>query len=210
LADHGLASPIARARLYFAPMLNLAGDSDPEWVDRATRHLDEVLLDHAHCEKKAAGGALRLLFSYPNQDYLQYPLAELAREELSHFQLLLNLLEKRGVAFERQRPSPYAGKLHARVRSREPERLLDLLLTCALIEARSCERMKLLSEAAVGPELSSFYKGLLASEARHHQVYVELACRVRPEADVRDRLAELAFDEMQILSAKGPDTRLHS
>ena len=191
-------------------MLNLAAESDPEWVERATENLDEVLLDHAHCEKKAAGGALRLLFSYPNQDYLQFPLAELAREELSHFQLLLALLEKRGVAFERQRPSPYAGKLHALVRPREPERLLDLLLTCALIEARSCERMKLLSEAQIGSELVSFYKELLASEARHHQVYLELACKLRPEAEVRKRLAALAIEELGILNAKGPDTRLHA
>jgi tRNA-(ms[2]io[6]A)-hydroxylase len=191
-------------------MLNLAAESDPEWVERATENLDEVLLDHAHCEKKAAGGALRLLFSYPNQDYLQFPLAELAREELSHFQLLLALLEKRGVAFERQRPSPYAGKLHSLVRPREPERLLDLLLTCALIEARSCERMKLLSEAQIGSELVSFYKELLASEARHHQVYLELACKLRPEAEVRKRLAALAIEELGILNAKGPDTRLHA
>ena len=190
-------------------MLNLAGDSAKEWVARATEHIDEVLLDHAHCEKKAAGGALRLLFSYPNQLYLQHPLAELAREELSHFQQLLVLLEKRGIAFERQKPSPYAGKLHSRVRPREPLRLLDLLLTCALIEARSCERMKLLSEAEIDPELCEFYGELLASEARHHQVYVELACHVQPEAEVRKRLAELAIEEFEILNTKGSDTRLH-
>lgn len=191
-------------------MLNLAEDTKKEWVDRAVACLDEVLLDHAHCEKKAAGGALRLLFSYPNQDYLQLPLADLAKEELSHFQQLFSLLERRGIPFERQKPSGYAGKLHSLVRPREPHRLTDLLLTCALIEARSCERMKLLSEAPIDDELRAFYKELLASEARHHQVYLELATRVEPETDVRERLQQLAVEEARILAEGGPDTRLHS
>jgi len=191
-------------------MLNLAEETKPEWVERAVHALDEVLLDHAHCEKKAAGGALRLLFSYPDQDFLQDQLAELAKEELTHFQQLLGLLERRGIRFERQKPSRYASKLHALVRPREPHRLTDLLLTCALIEARSCERMKLLSEAPIDEELRAFYKDLLASEARHHQVYVELACQVEPEDRVRARLVELARDEAKILETSGPEPRLHS
>ncbi|MCH7869426.1 MAG: tRNA-(ms[2]io[6]A)-hydroxylase [Myxococcales bacterium] len=191
-------------------MLSLAEDTRAEWVERAVRNLDEVLLDHAHCEKKAAGGALRLLFSYPDQGYLQQPLAELAQEELTHFQQLLTLLERRGIRFERQKPSSYAGKLHAVIRPREPHRLTDLLLTCALIEARSCERMKLLSEAPIDEDLRAFYKELLASEARHHQVYVELACQVEPEPQVRIRLTELAIQEAQILLTPSPHTRLHS
>lgn len=191
-------------------MLNLAEDSKAEWVERAVQNLDEVLLDHTHCEKKAAGGALRLLFSYPNQVFLQAPLADLAKEELTHFQQLLGLLAQRGIAFERQKPSPYAGKLHAIIRSKDPDRLTDLLLTCALIEARSCERMKLLSEAPIDPELQAFYKELLASEARHHQVYVDLACQVDSADNVRTRLVELAKLEANILAEAGPDTRLHA
>ncbi len=191
-------------------MLSLAEETRTEWVERAVRSLDEVLLDHAHCEKKAAGGALRLLFSYPDKGYLQQPLAELAQEELTHFQQLLTLLERRGVPFERQKPSPYARKLHAKVRPREPHRLTDLLLTCGLIEARSCERMKLLSEAPIDRELRAFYKELLTSEARHHQIYIELACRVEPEPQVRQRLSELAIQEAQILIEPAPHTRLHS
>lgn len=196
--------------MYTALMLNLAEDSKPEWVERAVRDLDEVLLDHAHCEKKAAGGALRLLFSYPNQIFLQDPLADLAKEELTHFQQLLELLAQRDIVFERQKPSAYAGKLHASIRSKDPHRLTDLLLTCALIEARSCERMKLLSEAPIDAELQTFYKDLLASEARHHQVYVELACQVEAPEKVRTRLAELALIEAKILAEAGPDTRLHA
>lgn len=191
-------------------MLNLASETPPEWTDRACGALDEVLLDHAHCEKKAAGGALRLLFSYPNQDFLQRPLAELAQEELSHFQQLLDVLDARGVAFERQKPSPYAGRLHQLVQPKEPHRLSDILLVCALIEARSCERMKCLSEAPIDAELRAFYKDLLASEARHHQVYVDLACRVEPADAVRARLKQLAAAEAKILAEGGPDIRLHS
>ncbi|MDP6979434.1 MAG: tRNA-(ms[2]io[6]A)-hydroxylase [Myxococcota bacterium] len=191
-------------------MLNLASETPPSWTERACGALDEILLDHAHCEKKAAGGALRLLFSYPNQVFLQRPLADLAQEELTHFQQLLDILDARDIPFERQKPSPYAGKLHALVKPREPRRLTDLLLVCALIEARSCERMKCLSEAPIDAELQTFYKDLLASEARHHQLYVELACQVEPAETVRERLRELAEIEAGILAEGGPDVRLHS
>ncbi len=191
-------------------MLNLASETPSTWTERACGALDEILLDHAHCEKKAAGGALRLLFSYPDQVFLQRPLAEVAQEELTHFQQLLDILDARGIAFERQKPSPYAGRLHALVKPREPRRLTDLLLICALIEARSCERMKCLAEAPIDPELQTFYKDLLASEARHHQMYVELACEVEPADVVRARLQELAETEAEILAEGGPDVRIHS
>ena len=118
-------------------MLRLAAATDPAWGAFAAAHLDEVLVDHAHCEKKAAGAAVTLLFRYPQHAALQAPLAAVAREELGHFEAVLGALARRGVAFVRQRPAPYAGRLHAAVRREEPERLLDLLLSCAAIEATS-------------------------------------------------------------------------
>ena len=126
----------------------IASKTDPSWAQRALANLDELLVDHAHLERKAAGTAVRLLFQYPDRASLQAPLAALAREELAHFEEVLAQLARRGVAFGRQHPSPYPGRVRAIARAREPERLVDTLLFCALIEARSCERLGLLAEVA--------------------------------------------------------------
>jgi tRNA-(ms[2]io[6]A)-hydroxylase len=191
-------------------VLNLASTTTQDWADRAVAHIDDVLLDHAHCEKKAAGAALRMLFRYPEHRFLQEPISELAREELSHFERVLRVLEARGVRYERQKPSAYGGKLHELLRPKEPERLLDLLIISALIEARSCERFRLLSETLEDTELAALYGDLLASEARHHQLYIELAEQVESPAQVRVRLLELARMEARIVAAPSPRVRLHS
>jgi len=191
-------------------MLSLAAPTDPAWTARAVAHLPEVLVDHAHCEKKAASTALSLLFRYPEREALLAPLSRLAREELVHFEQVLALLAQRGLRFGHQRPSPYAGRLVAAARPREPERLLDLLLCAALIEARSCERFRLLAEAVPDPELADFYRGLLASEARHHGVYLELAREVADAASVRERLEELARHEASLLREMPRLARMHA
>lgn len=190
-------------------MLQLATPTEPGWAQRQLARLPELLLDHAHLEKKAAAGAVNLLFRYPDQICLQAPLSRLAREELSHFEAVLAVLEARRIDFGRQRASPYFGRLHAEVRHEEPGRLLDLLLCAALIEARSCERLGLLAEALDDPELKRFYRGLLEAEARHHGVYVELAREVggREAADLR--LAELAIHEAEVLALAPVQARLH-
>src|SRR4029453_4303089 len=123
-------------------MLRLAVATDRAWGRFAAAHLDEVLLDHAHCEKKAAGAAVTLLFRYPQHAALQAPLAELAGEELVPFETVPRAAARRGLRFARQRPAPYAGRLHAFVRRDEPGRLLDLLLCSAAIEAPSYERLR--------------------------------------------------------------------
>lgn len=192
-------------------MLRLAAPTDPAWTGRALAHLDEILLDHAHLEKKAAGAAVTLLFRYPERRALQAPLARLAREELAHVEEVLGHLDRRGIPFRPQRPGAYAGRLHAAVRPDEPARLLDTLLVAALIEARSCERMGLLAEALPGVDdaLARLYRGLLAAEARHHGEYVGLALAHFPEAEVRERLASLAAHEAEALAAAAPAPRLH-
>jgi tRNA-(ms[2]io[6]A)-hydroxylase len=191
-------------------MLGLAAPSSPEWLARALAHLDQVLIDHAHCEKKAASTAVSLLFRYPDRAAMLPVLSALAREELAHFEQVLALLAKRGVAYGRLKPGPYATELLTAVRSREPERLVDTLLCLSLIEARSCERMRLLSESVDDAELAAFYRGLLASEARHHQSYVALAIDVLPEAVVRARLAELAAHEAAVIAAAPALPRMHT
>jgi tRNA-(ms[2]io[6]A)-hydroxylase len=191
-------------------MLSLAAPTDPAWAESAVGALDEVIVDHAHCEKKAAGMAVQLLFRYPEHRFLLEPLSRLAREELVHFEEVLRLMERRGVVFCRQKPSPYAGRLRAEIRTREPGHLVDTLLCCALIEARSCERFQLLAEVVEDPELAGFYRGLLAAEARHHQVYVSLAEELEPREAVRERLAELAAREAAIVAEGSAPPRMHS
>lgn len=191
-------------------MLHLASDTDAAWLPRAWASIDEVLLDHAHCEKKAAGAAIKLLFSYPHHRFLQEPLAELAREELAHFQAILARLDARGVRYATIKPSPYGMALHALVRRDEPDRLLDILLISALIEARSCERFQVLADGLPDAELGALYRDLLASEARHHGLYLELAGELVSRT-VRDaRLAELARAEAEIVARPCDWVRLHA
>jgi tRNA-(ms[2]io[6]A)-hydroxylase len=191
-------------------VLSLCSSTPPAWAQRALAAQDELLIDHAHCEKKAAGTALNLLFRHPQHAWLAAPLSRLAREELAHFEQVLALLAARGIALRPLRPSPYAGRLRAASRSADPARLVDALLCSALIEARSAERFRLLADAAPDAELRAFYAGLLAAEARHHGVYVGLAARLAPGAELRARLAELARHEAQVLADLPPLARLHA
>jgi tRNA-(ms[2]io[6]A)-hydroxylase len=204
-------SPAARRAVDCAAVLHLASTTDPAWAPRAVASLDEVLLDHAHLEKKAAGAAVTLLFRYPEHAVLQVPLAQLAREELSHFEGVLRHLSRRGVPFGRQKPGRYPGRLHRAIRSDASHHLLDSLLVGAVIEARSCERFGLLADALadVDPELASYYRSLLAVEARHHRDYVELAESLHDRAVVRVRLDEIAQHEASVLAENPPEPRLH-
>lgn len=191
-------------------MLHLASETLPAWLPRAWASIDDVLLDHAHCEKKAAGAAIKLLFSYPHHRFLQEPLAELAREELEHFQQVLAQLDRRGIRYATSKPSPYGMALHAHVRRDEPDRLLDVVLISALIEARSCERFQILAEGVPDPDLAALYRSLLACEARHHGSYLELAGELVARG-VRDaRMSELARIEAEIVARPCEWVRLHA
>jgi tRNA-(ms[2]io[6]A)-hydroxylase len=191
-------------------MLALATATAPDWAERVLSAPDELLVDHAHCEKKAAGLAVNLIFRYPQHGFLLEPLSRLAREELVHFEQVLALLARRGARFGLLKPAPYAGRLRKETRAHEPARLIDTLLCCALIEARSCERFGLLAEAARDADLRALYAGLRASEARHHGVYVGLAEALAPRDAVRARLAELARREAEILASAPSWVRMHA
>ncbi|MGB0645578.1 MAG: tRNA-(ms[2]io[6]A)-hydroxylase [Bradymonadia bacterium] len=191
-------------------MLRLASSTPVEWVERMEANLSDFLLDHAHCEKKAASTALSLIFRYPEFTCLIRPLTEVAREELEHFELLLDLIERRGERFRRLSPSPYAGRLLSKLRPANLEKLVDTLLCCALIEARSCERMSLLSQHLADDELRAFYGQLLESEARHFTLYVGLARAVAPEADITSRLNELAKWEAEVILSAPSVPRMHN
>ncbi len=199
-------------------MLKLLYETPSEWCEYACADLAALLIDHAHLEKKAAGTAVTLLFRYPDEVALQEPLAALAQEELEHFRVVLAALEDRGLALRRQRASVYAGRLHALVRGGEPERLLDTLLVAALIEARSCERFSLLAEGLTErePRLAAMYRELLASEARHHGVYLRLAEAVATASAserfecLAGREGEIACELVERASRTSAAVRLHN
>ena len=191
-------------------MLHLKSPTDARWLRQVDAHLDEVLIDHAHCEKKAAGTALNLIFHYVEDIELCREMTEIVREELEHFHLVLDLLARRGVKFRRIKPSQYGRKLNDLVRKQEPQRAVDRLLVAGVIEARSCERFHALSEHVDDLELATFYRSLFESEARHHATYTRLATHFAPEVEVMRRLDELAAAEAAIVAEGEALPRMHS
>ena len=180
------------------------------WVEQAIANLDTILLDHSHCERKAAGVALNLMFRYPSNTELVKTLTAIAKEELEHFEQVNQILERRGVPLGPLSAPPYGAGLNSQIRRNEPERLLDFLLVCGLIEARSHERLGLLAEHCGDPELSGFYRALMASEARHYGAYWVLATTYYDRPQVEQRLTELATVESQLLATLHPEPRIHS
>jgi tRNA 2-(methylsulfanyl)-N6-isopentenyladenosine37 hydroxylase len=182
----------------------------PAWVEQALAHLDIILLDHSHCERKAAGVALNLMFRYPSNTKLVRMLTAIAQEELEHFDLVNQWLERRGIPLGPLAAPPYGAGLNAQIRRQEPERLLDSLLVSGLIEARSHERLGLLATHCPDPDLARFYQGLMASEARHYGIYWILATTYFEPSRVNQRLEELGAIESQLLATLHPQPRMHS
>ncbi|WP_099238574.1 tRNA-(ms[2]io[6]A)-hydroxylase [Synechococcus sp. BDU 130192] len=182
----------------------------PEWIELALANLDTILLDHSHCERKAAGVALNMMFRYPSAVELVKALTAIAKEELEHFELVNQWLERKNIPLAPLNAPPYGGQLRKLIRPQEPERLLDSLLISALIEARSHERLGLLGEHCPEPDLAKFYRGLMASEARHYGAYWVLATTYYDQDLVNQRLEELAIAESEILSTLHPEPRIHS
>jgi len=180
------------------------------WVEQAIAHLDTLLLDHSHCERKAAGVALNLMFRYPSNAKLVRALTAIAQEELEHFEQVNQWLDRRNISLAPLSSPPYAAGLKAQIRSQEPHRLLDSLLISGLIEARSHERLGLLADHCPDPALAQFYRGLMASEARHYGLYWTLATTYCDRTTVTQRLEELAVVESQLLSTLHPEPRIHS
>ncbi len=191
-------------------MLSLRSASPDRWIAQIEGRIDEVLVDHAHCEKKAAGVAMNLLFAYVDQADLAREMTLIVNEELEHFHLVLDLLERRGIPFRKLSPASYGRRLHEHVRTAEPGRAIDRLLVAGLIEARSCERFALLAEHVADDELRVVYRGLFEAEARPHASSVRLACQRAPEAVVRGRLEALADAEAEIIARGDPLPRMHS
>jgi tRNA-(ms[2]io[6]A)-hydroxylase len=191
----------------------LAAPTSQAWLEAAIARPELVLIDHAHCERKAAGVALQLMFRYPGDGELGVALSALAREELEHFEQVLALLQARGIPL-RPLPAPgYGSELSKAIRRQEPERMLDAFLVAGLIEARSHERMGLLAAHSPDGELRDLYGDLLASEARHFGLYWLLAEGRFGRQITAARLEQLAAVEQLALDGPRPDpaqVRMHS
>jgi tRNA-(ms[2]io[6]A)-hydroxylase len=173
-----------------------------EWIARAIADLPTLLVDHAHCEKKAAHTAVRFLFKYPEWPRLVAAMSKLAREELVHFDQVLRELRARGHGFRALQSGNYATELF-----RACTTPVDELLACALIEARSHERFVRLADAVPDEGLRAFYRELADAEARHGEIYLELAAELGP---IRPRLDELTAREAEIIARPGQPLRMHS
>ena len=183
------------------------------WLEQANACPMEVLIDHAHCERKAAGSAVQMMFRYLCEPGLGEVLSPLAREELEHFEQVLALIKARGRYLE-PLPSPgYGAELAKHIRKAEPHRMLDSFLVAGLIEARSHERMALLAEHSPDPDLRLLYGDLLTSEARHFGLYWTLAESRWSREEIKPRLEELSEHEWRALDGKLDDpqgVRMHS
>ena len=179
------------------------------WVDAALADLPTLLVDHANCEKKAASTAMALIFAYPEDRQLSVALSRLAREELKHFEQVERLMRKRAVSFIRMKPGRYASELRKLVRTHEPKRKLDLMIVHALIEARSCERFRLLSKR-LPEDVRELYVQLERSEARHFEIYLGFAQREFEPGEIAERLALIAAREAELATAADSELRFHS
>ena len=180
------------------------------WVEAALEDLPTLLLDHANCEKKAASTALALIFAYPEDRPLNIALARLAREELKHFEQVERLMKKLDIAHRRIKPGRYAGELRKLVRTHEPKRKLDLMIVHAVIEARSCERFRLLTRKLPDGGLRDLYEQLERSEARHFEIYLEFAAREFDAAEIEARVELVAAREAELATAPDTELRFHS
>lgn len=179
--------------------MNFKVPTSPLWLDNALAHFSEVLVDHAHCEKKAASTALSLLQAYPSVPGLPLYMAGLAREEAAHLARVLQYMEARGLVLDHDRGDPYAKGLQALLRSGEKQRQIDRLLVAGIIEGRSCERLELLAVAHPEAELRDFYAELALSEGGHERLFVRLAESVAESAVVSARLEELLTAEAELI-----------
>lgn len=194
-----MAAPEHRPLSGLGPV-RLHSRTDARWVALAVEHFGDVLVDHAHCEKKAAANALSLLQSYPELDGLPAHMARLAREEAAHLARVLRLMEQRDLRLVKDEGDPYAQQLQRLVRKPYEQRRLDRLLVAAIIEARSCERLALLAEALPDEALRRFYAELAQSEDGHQSLFHRLAVQASGEAEAEARLEELLSAEAGIVA----------
>lgn len=192
-------------------MLGLKLPTDPRWVNIVESNIDEILTDHAFCEQKAATNAITLIVQYPEYSDLVDAMVELAREELSHFQMVHDLIKARGGVLGRERKDEYVNDLYSFMRKGYQRHivLIDKLLFSALIEARSCERFRVLSQNIKDKELANFYHELMVSEAGHYTMFIGFARKYANGEDVDKRWQEFLTYEAEVIAKYGKRETIH-
>lgn len=192
-------------------MLGLKLKTDPRWVNIVESNIAEILSDHAWCEQKAATNAITMIINNSEKEELVTELLNISREELEHFQMVHELIKKRGVEFHRERKDDYVGQLAKFLKkdgSRE-QSLVDRLLFSAMIEARSCERFKVLSENIKDEELAKFYRDLMVSEAGHYTTFLNFARKYGNVEEVNKRWKEWIEFEGELITNYGKSETIH-
>lgn len=199
------------------PVIEFLGCTTPQaWLDEAINNLDILMQDHANCEKKAASTAMNLMFRYSFFTDLQVKLAQLVREEMLHYEQVLEFMNKRGQEWKGLSAGRYAGGLRKEIRTYEPEALIDVMIIGAFVEARSCERFYALAPI-VDDELGRYYRYLLKSESRHFEDYLALALDVAktaklkdPEETILQRIEHIREVEKNLILSPDDTFRFHS
>ena len=189
--------------------IDLLAGTPPEWIEAVCSDFDAFLADHANCERKASALALSMVVKYPDRTRIIPGLIDLAREELDHFAQVYALMEVRGIPLARDSQDPYVNQLIELMRHGREQRFLDRLLVSSLVESRGAERFRLVSEAMEELQLKHFYRHLWASEAKHGNVFVEMALAYFDEAVVYGRLHELARQEAAVVGRLAIRAALH-
>lgn len=192
-------------------MLGLKLPTDPRWVNIVETNISEILTDHAYCEQKAATNAINIVIQFPEYPDLVDALLELAREELQHFQLVHKKIIERGYSLGKERRDEYVFELNNFIRKGHTKNivLVDKLLFSALVEARSCERFKVLSDNISDPDLKEFYRDLMISEANHYTLFLGFAKKYADGVDVDQRWKEYLEYEAEIISKYGKKETIH-
>ncbi len=192
-------------------MLGLKLPTDPRWANIAEKNIEEILTDHAYCEQKAASTAISIMVTYPEHSELVTEMAALAREEMSHFEMVHKRILKRGYTLGRERKDEYVARINTFFQKSGDRnvRLVQRLLIAALIEARSCERFKVLSENISDAELSDFYNKLMISEANHYTMFLKFARQFGGRETVDEMWNGLLEFEGQVITEFGNKEHIH-
>lgn len=203
------ATNLSLPRELLRPVLDFLACATPQaWIEQAVQDIPTLLQDHANCEKKAASTAMNLMYRYGYFTELQMKLAQLVREEMLHYEQVMQIMQQRGQAWQAVSASRYAAGLRKHVRTYEPAALVDVLIVGAFVEARSCERFAALAPY-VDDELAKFYRYLLKSESRHFEDYLALA-RSISEQPIEDRIAFFREIERELIEMPDTQLRFHS
>ncbi len=204
-----VASPNLDSTKIDPKLFYLRVNTSSQWIEAVLQNFDSFLIDHAQAEKKASGMAMSMLTHYPDRAELVSAMADLAIEELAHFREVIKLMQARGLLLSKDEKDPYVNGIREHIRRGAEPYMMDRLLTAAIIEARGCERFGLIGQHHSDPELKRFYQLIADSEAKHHLLFIDLACHYFTVTEVENRLDQLLDIEAKIVESLPLRAALH-